>query len=1112
MADIQLLFVESDPLICTAFGQFVEREQLPYNYTLAPSISDAQPLLTQQSFDVVLVSIDEPENTFLHFWAALKQCQIPVILQIGKGQEDLALFWMQQGIQDYLIKDSEQIYFKFLPLTVQRVLRQRQTQHTLQSLQSQTAHDSLLYKLVLHIRQSLSLQDTLNTIVTDICEVLEVDRAIAYQLNPEDGSGVIVAECVKNGWNSILGQIIRDEYFAQNLIDSYRNGRLQVTHDVQNGQLTNCHAKLLENIQVQAIVVVPVVYDNHLWGLLAAQHCSAPRYWQPLEIELLQMLSNQMGIAIHQAELYERIQQELRERQRMESALRESEERLRAIIQTSANGLVAVDQQGQILLANPAAEEILGRRQSSLIGQHFGIPSTIDNDKSQEIEILQPDGQHRFAMMQTAAIGWEAEAAYLISLADVTEQQKAQQALYRLNQELEARVTSRTAELEATNHQLRQEIQERERIDQVLRHTNQLLTLVMDSIPQRIFWKDRNSVIVGCNRKYALDMGCSISEVLGKTVFELSVNLEKATAYHANDRQVMETGEAQLHVFEIFQKADGTVMTIEINKVPLRDGMGNVIGLLGTYEDVTERHKAEEALRYSEDRFRIALKNAPIVVFSQDLDLRYTWIYNPALGYQVEEVLGKLDTDLFIPEDGHRLQALKRQVLATRQGIQEEFFLRDSHHPEETKCYVLTIDPLYDRDGALEGITCAALDITERRQIEEQLRQINAELARATRLKDEFLANMSHELRTPLNAILGLSEALMEDFFGSLNEKQHKFVSTIERSGRHLLDLINDILDLAKIEAGKFELDKSLFTVSGLCEACLPFIKQQATKKNIAISTHLPEGEICIEADERRLKQVLINLLTNAVKFTPAEGKVFLDVSLDMQEEILVLKVADTGIGIAEEDMGKLFQAFSQLDSSLSRHHEGTGLGLALVKRIVDLHGGSMSVESYPGQGSCFTISLPDSKMCLAPVPEPSGRSPASSPSIPASSPEIRRERTLLLAEDNEANIETLVPYLEAIGYRLILACTGVEAIEKTKSYHPDLILMDIQMPQMDGLEATRQIRADSELAAIPIIALTALAMPGDRERCLAAGVNEYMPKPVRLKQLIKLIDGLLAN
>jgi signal transduction histidine kinase/ActR/RegA family two-component response regulator len=408
--------------------------------------------------------------------------------------------------------------------------------------------------------------------------------------------------------------------------------------------------------------------------------------------------------------------------------------------------------------------------------------------------------------------------------------------------------------------------------------------------------------------------------------------------------------------------------------------------------------------------------------------------------------------------------------------------------------------------------------LTERNQ---QLVFTNAELDRATRLKDEFLASMSHELRTPLNAILGMTEGLQEEVFGEINQSQSKAIQTIERSGSHLLELINDILDVAKIESGQIKLDRTPTAIAHLCQSCLAFIKQQALAKRIQLEIklqpHLPE----LLVDERRIRQVLLNLLSNAVKFTPERGKITIEVRQEQQisptipsqdltlgmHKFIQIAVIDTGIGIAPDDINKLFQPFIQIDSTLNRQYQGTGLGLALVKSLVEIHGGKVELTSEVGVGSCFTIYLPftDTKNSLAVAQIPTQLISESSQPDERDIPNL-----VLIAEDNEANIMTISSYLNAKGYHILLAKNGQEAIAMAKTHHPDIILMDIQMPVMDGLEAIKQIRRDPSLSDIQIIALTALAMTRDRDLCIAAGANEYLSKPVKLKQLVTMIQNLL--
>ena len=413
-------------------------------------------------------------------------------------------------------------------------------------------------------------------------------------------------------------------------------------------------------------------------------------------------------------------------------------------------------------------------------------------------------------------------------------------------------------------------------------------------------------------------------------------------------------------------------------------------------------------------------------------------------------------------------------------------------------------------------------NITERKKAEltlresrDELRYAYAALEKASRTKDEFLANMSHELRTPLNGILGISEILLSSIRGSLNDHQAKLVQVIDSSGHHLLGLINDILDLSKIEAGKLEIQPEKIIITDMCRASLAFVKEISLKKGVSLEFKPNLAVPTMMADPRRLKQILVNLLSNAVKFTSSGGRVTLEVVANLEKGLIEYSVIDSGIGISHEDLQKLFTPFVQVDSSLSRQFEGTGLGLALVKTLTELHGGSVVVDSTVGLGSRFTVSLPwqytlatqevfyeSPDMALTQAPENIHQ-----PGLTHTS-----SATILLAEDAETNIMVISGYLENFGYRVIVARNGQEAIERAEEHNPDIILMDIQMPVLNGLEAMQRLRRMAHFQITPIVALTALAMVGDRERCLAAGANEYLSKPVNLKNLAKVVKELLQK
>jgi PAS domain S-box-containing protein len=412
-----------------------------------------------------------------------------------------------------------------------------------------------------------------------------------------------------------------------------------------------------------------------------------------------------------------------------------------------------------------------------------------------------------------------------------------------------------------------------------------------------------------------------------------------------------------------------------------------------------------------------------------------------------------------------------------------------------------------DNTQLFEGLQRTNAELEQRVKVRTaDLLHMNTELEYANRAKDEFLANMSHELRTPLTNILGLAESMQLSTYGEPNEKQVKALQNIESSGRHLLELINDILDLSKIEAGKFDIYPEEVNIDEICRASLLFIREQAQKKSIMVNYQLLEDVKTVLADPRRLKQILVNLLSNAVKFTPDNGRVTLTVHADAEHGQMHFSVIDSGIGIAQEDLSRLFTPFTQVDSSLNRQYEGTGLGLVLVFRLAEMHRGSVHVESEAGRGSSFTVSLP-----WLPLGTDQRKTPGADAQVESRAVQPPNSLgTLLLVDDNLANIEAIGDYLQYHGYTVVVASNGLEALVKAEESNPRLILMDIQMPVMDGLESMRRLRADPRFIITPIIALTALAMSGDRERCLEAGATDYLSKPVRLKELAERVKSLL--
>ncbi|WP_103666876.1 PAS domain S-box protein [Pseudanabaena sp. BC1403] len=623
-------------------------------------------------------------------------------------------------------------------------------------------------------------------------------------------------------------------------------------------------------------------------------------------------------------------------------------------------------------------------------------------------------------------------------------------------------------------------------------------------------------------------------------------------------------------------RPDGDIRWIWGRCFPLKNSNGKIEQMAAIAEDISDRKIAEIALRESGQRLRASesllsamFERSVVGIAITNADgkfIRTNPFYQQMVGYSESELQLMRFTDNMLPEDIEDNLRLRTQVLSGESEsyqMEKRLFHQDGKmlwvrttsskildEVGQTPLLVGVIEDISDRKQAEKSLASAEIERQEaiddlyqlNQQLEsrvaqrtqelqftnQQLSAANNELARATKLKDEFLANMSHELRTPLNAVLGMSEGLMTGVFGDLNERQMRSLSLIETSGRHLLELINDILDVAKIGAGKLELELSSVAIEYLCKSSLEFVKQIASQKNIQLKLSINHSIKMVTVDERRMRQALINLLSNAVKFTPKGGSVCLEVNLQAAETtkittecpyVMIFSIIDTGIGISPEDISNLFQAFVQIDSSLNRQYAGTGLGLTLVQQLVEMHGGCVSVASQVGEGSCFSIVLPytesielDKLDKVDKLELPSNSFSESYKQASNLENNLAVNPLILLADDNPINIETFSNYLISRGYRLIFASDGQEAINMTIAQKPDLILMDIQMPVLNGISAIKSIRANPDINNIPIVALTALAMIGDREKCLAVGANEYLAKPVQLSHLITVIQQLLKT
>jgi PAS domain S-box-containing protein len=640
---------------------------------------------------------------------------------------------------------------------------------------------------------------------------------------------------------------------------------------------------------------------------------------------------------------------------------------------------------------------------------------------------------------------------------------------------------------------------------------------VLDRDPNLLAVKDRLGKYVFVNQSVATLLGTTAENVVRRS------NAGSTSAVGPGlddmDRAVLASGE-EARFDEKVTLADGREVWLETRKHVLYAPDGETY-IVEASVDITARRAVEERLRAEKERLELAAVAAGLGLWDWDVTTNEVFLspaWKAQIGYRDDELQNDFKTwcSLMHPDEVDVLDSVSGYMGSpgSEHRYVNEFRLRSKDGSYRWIAGHGLV--LRDKEGRPMRVTGYHVDITERvlrerreetlrqelvtridelKRLEEELRKSNADLARASTHKDQFLTTMSHELRTPMNAVLGQAEILLEGIYGPLDADKREAVETIMASGRHLLSLINDVLDVAKLDAGVLELALEPTALGAVCEEALRLVREQARRKEIKLSFTTVGAPVDVLADRRRLRQILLNLLSNAVKFTERGGTVELVVqALDARAQI---SVKDTGSGISKEEQDLLFRPFMQLDGGLNRKSEGTGLGLALVQKLTELHDGTVSVVSERNQGSTFRVELP---LFQEPAPPRS----ESRSSVPTDMSTLRRLslRRVLIVDDVPANVLHLCAWLRSERVQVDVAHDGAAALKLAGEADYDAMLIDIQMPGMDGLELIARLRKDPKNASCPVIALTALAMPGDEARCLVAGADEYVTKPTSVAVL----------
>lgn len=807
-----------------------------------------------------------------------------------------------------------------------------------------------------------------------------------------------------------------------------------------------------------SILILPL-FNEMLLGFIILENCEKPYQWSSMEISLLQTLTSDIAFA--------------KEHQLTERTLKQTHQRFATVLD-SIHALIYVTDiySEEILFINQYGKNLFGEIEGQKYWQtiqaspyphdpltHHIYPFTEQDNHLQSWEFYHTKLKKWFYIQEQAITWIDGRQVYLGIATDISERKQVEDALRSSQEHL--------AEAQEIAHL---GYWEWNLITGQQQWSQQMVELFQGTAPKNLPLPE---------------------------IFEHAIHREDIDGVMAAFETAFHNNQAYQTQFRI-QNYQGETHYIQALGRLIRDEEGRPLRLMGTAQDITSLKKTEEALRKSEKQFKAIFNNAAtgISLINRQgyyIDCNKKW--NDLLGYSHAEIFKKHFTDITYPEDVAESLQKMQQLLS---GDLDTYDLEKRFVRKDGSLFWANVwvSILPDKTQQIESVICIIFDITAHKQAEENLKKAKETAEVANHAKSTFLANISHELRTPLNAILGYTQIFQQD--DALNEKQKEGIDIIHRSGQHLLMLINDILDISKIEAGKLELIPSDFNFIHFLQNTADLVRMRAEQKDLQFyflvdKTHLPT---IIHADEIRLRQVLLNLLSNAVKFTD-RGWVNFAVQATPQGNIL-FKVEDSGVGIEPHQLNHIFLPFQQAHH---KHHkaEGTGLGLSISKRLVDMMGGHLSVDSELGKGTQFWFELSFQEKLLD--------ENAPSQKTPKIVGYQGRRQKVLIVDDQWVNRAILVKLLEKLGFYIFEADNGLKALKLAYETLPDVMLLDLMMPDMDGFQVAKQIRQSDYLQNMKIIAISACAYEQDQQRSLEAGCNTFIAKPLETEILLKLLQ-----